>query len=82
MSTPRGSSGAAPFSTPSASRRSTRYADPSGDAFETLRMDGKALGLPISLLIDRDGCELASSPARSTWDSADARPLIGALKGG
>ena len=37
-----------------------RYADPSGDAFETLRRDGKALGLPVSLLIDRDGCEVAA----------------------
>ena len=29
-----------------------RYADHSGDAFETLRLAGKALGLPTSLLID------------------------------
>jgi hypothetical protein len=27
-----------------------------GDAFETLRKDGKALGLPATLLIDKDGC--------------------------
>src|SRR5208283_4245887 len=31
-----------------------RYADPSGDAFETLRKDGKALGLPVTMLIDKD----------------------------
>ena len=36
----------------------TRYADPSADAFETLRLAGKALGLPTSLLIDKDGCEI------------------------
>jgi thiol-disulfide isomerase/thioredoxin len=59
-----------------------RYADPSGDAFETLRRDGQALGLPVSLLIDRDGCEVASVAGPLRWDSADAKALIGALKGG
>jgi len=59
-----------------------RYADPSGDAFETLRKDGKALGLPVSLMIDRDGCEVASAAGAVKWDSPDAVALIGALKGG
>ncbi len=59
-----------------------RYADPSGDAFETLRRDGKALGLPASLLIDRDGCEVAAVAGPLKWDSPDAAALIGALKGG
>ena len=59
-----------------------RYADPSGDAFETLRKDGKALGLPVSLLIDKDGCEVAAVAGALKWDSADAAALIGALKGG
>ncbi len=35
-----------------------RYADPTADSFESLRVAGKALGLPTSLLIDKDGCEL------------------------
>ncbi len=59
-----------------------RYADPSGDAFETLRRDGKALGLPVSLLIDRNGCEVAVVAGALKWDSADAQALIAALKGG
>ena len=59
-----------------------RYADPSGDAFETLRRDGKALGLPVSLLIDRNGCEVAAVAGALKWDSADAQALIAALKGG
>jgi thiol-disulfide isomerase/thioredoxin len=59
-----------------------RYADPSGDAFEALRKDGKALGLPVSLLIDKDGCEIAVAEGAVKWDSADALSLIGALKGG
>jgi thiol-disulfide isomerase/thioredoxin len=60
----------------------TRYADPSGDAFEALRKDGKALGLPVSLLIDKDGCEVGVAEGAVKWDSADANALIGALAGG
>ncbi len=41
-----------------------RYADPSGDAFETLRKDGKALGLPVTMLIDKDGCEIGAAAGR------------------
>jgi thiol-disulfide isomerase/thioredoxin len=59
-----------------------RYADPSGDAFETLRKDGKALGLPVTLVIDRYGCEVGSVEGGVKWDSAEAQALIGALKGG
>ena len=60
----------------------TRYADPSGDAFETLRQNGKALGLPVTMLIDRDGCEMGVVAGAANWDSPDALSLIGALKGG
>jgi thiol-disulfide isomerase/thioredoxin len=59
-----------------------RYADPSGDAFETLRKDGEALGLPVTMLIDKDGCEIGVAAGAVKWDSADALSLIGALKGG
>jgi thiol-disulfide isomerase/thioredoxin len=60
----------------------TRYADPSGDAFETLRKDGKALGLPVTLIIDKTGCEIGVAEGPMKWDSAEAGALIGALKGG
>ena len=59
-----------------------RYADPSGDAFETLRRNGKALGLPVTMLIDRVGCEIGVVAGAANWDSADALSLIDALKGG
>jgi thiol-disulfide isomerase/thioredoxin len=59
-----------------------RYADPSGDAFETLRKDGKALGLPVTLIVDKDGCEIGAIEGAVKWDSAEAEALIGALKGG
>src|SRR5208337_5104241 len=55
-----------------------RYADPTGDAFETLRKDGKALGLPTTMLIDKDGCEIGVAAGAVKWDSVDAEALIGA----
>jgi len=60
----------------------TRYADPSGDAFEKLRLAGKALGLPTSLVIDGDGCELGVVAGPVDWDAAGARQAIKSLKGG
>ena len=59
-----------------------RYADPSGDAFETLRKAGRALGLPVTLVIDKDGCEIAAVEGGAKWDSAEAQALVEALKGG
>jgi thiol-disulfide isomerase/thioredoxin len=60
----------------------TRYADPSADAFETLRLAGKALGLPTSLLIDKDGCEIGVVAGPADWDKPDAVAAVTALKGG
>jgi len=59
----------------------TRYADPSADAFENLRLAGKALGLPTSLLIDKDGCELGVVAGPVNWGSDDALKVVAALKG-
>ena len=60
----------------------TRYADPSGDVFESLRKAGKALGLPVTLVIDKNGCEVGSVEGGVKWDSAQAEALVQALKGG
>jgi len=60
----------------------TRYADPSGDAFETMRLAGKALGLPTSLMIDKQGCELGVVAGPVDWDAPDSRAAIKALAGG
>ena len=59
-----------------------RYADSSGDSFEALRLAGKALGLPTSLLIGKDGCELGVAAGPAKWDSDDSLRLIEALKAG
>jgi len=58
-----------------------RYADPSGDAFETLRVGGIALGLPTSLLIDADGCSLGVVAGPANWGSQDALAAVRALSG-
>ena len=59
-----------------------RYADPSGDAVETMRKAGRALGLPVTLVIDKDACEVAAVEGGAKWDSAEAQALVEALKGG
>jgi thiol-disulfide isomerase/thioredoxin len=58
------------------------YADHSGDAFETLRLAGKALGLPTSLLIDKDGCEIGVVAGPANWGSAQAVELAKVMRGG
>ncbi len=59
----------------------TYYADPSADSFEALRVAGKALGLPTSLLIGPDGCELAVMAGPAQWDSDDAAKVVTAMVG-
>jgi hypothetical protein len=54
----------------------TRYADPSGDAFETMRKAGRALGLPVTLVVDKDGYEIAAVEGGAKWDSAGAQALV------
>jgi thiol-disulfide isomerase/thioredoxin len=58
-----------------------RYADSSADSFEALKVAGKALGLPTSLLIGPDGCELAVMAGPAQWDSGDAAKLVTAMIG-
>jgi thiol-disulfide isomerase/thioredoxin len=55
------------------------YADPTADSFEALRVAGKALGLPTSLLIGPDGCALAVMAGAAQWDSDDAAKVVAAM---
>jgi thiol-disulfide isomerase/thioredoxin len=57
------------------------YVDPSADSFEALKVAGKALGLPTSLLIDKDGCEIGVMAGPASWNSPDAEAAISALLG-
>jgi thiol-disulfide isomerase/thioredoxin len=57
------------------------YADPSFDAFETLKQKAVAAGLPATLLLDAEGCELGVLQGPAEWDTADGDRVIEALLG-
>jgi thiol-disulfide isomerase/thioredoxin len=57
------------------------YADPSFRAFDRLKADAVALGLPATLLLDENGCELAVLPGPAAWNSQDGYNVIEALLG-
>lgn len=60
----------------------TRYADSSADVFQVLKRSGKAVGLPTTLLIGADGCEIGVMAGPAEWDSPDALALVKAAIGG
>ena len=57
------------------------YADRSADVFQALKKAGKVVGLPTTLLIDPDGCELGVMPGPADWASEDAARLVKAALG-
>jgi thiol-disulfide isomerase/thioredoxin len=57
------------------------YADPQAGVFQALRAARKVEGMPVSLLVDPAGCELALLQGPADWASADAKALIGAALG-
>ena len=57
------------------------FADPSAKVFQDLKSVGKALGMPTTLLIDPQGCELGTLAGPAEWASDDAIKLIEAAKG-
>jgi len=52
------------------------YADPSAKIFQDLKAAGRAFGMPTTLLVDAQGCELASLAGPAEWASEDAIQLI------
>ena len=52
------------------------YADPKADVFYRLKTAGKVVGLPTSILVGRDGCEIATMSGPANWASEDAQALI------
>ena len=57
------------------------YRDPTLAIFNDLKRRGLALGLPVTLLIDKQGCLLAHMNGPAEWASADALRLIEAARG-
>ncbi len=58
------------------------YRDNTMSVFEELKTRGLALGLPVTLLVDGEGCLLAHMNGPAEWSSADAKKLIGVALGG
>jgi thiol-disulfide isomerase/thioredoxin len=56
------------------------FADPQAKVFQDLKMAGKAFGMPTTLLIDPQGCEIANLAGPAEWASDDAVKLVEAAK--
>jgi Thiol-disulfide isomerase and thioredoxins len=55
------------------------YRDPSMGVFNTLKKEGLALGLPVTLIVSAKGCLLGIMNGPANWSGADAKALIGKL---
>jgi thiol-disulfide isomerase/thioredoxin len=54
------------------------FADQKAKVFQDLKAIGRALGMPTSVLVDGQGCEIATIAGPAEWDSDDAVKLISA----
>lgn len=55
------------------------YRDNTLSTFNRLKKEGLALGLPATMIIDRDGCLVASMNGPAAWEGADAKAFIRAV---
>jgi thiol-disulfide isomerase/thioredoxin len=58
--------------------RLSYYSDQKAKVFQDLKSIGRALGMPTSVLVDAQGCEIATIAGPAEWDSDDALKLIAA----
>jgi len=56
------------------------YSDDKAKVFQDLKVVGRALGMPTSVLVDGQGCEIATIAGPAEWDSDDAIKLIQAAE--
>lgn len=52
------------------------YADNTANVFEVLKEGGKVLGLPTTILVDKNGCDIGTMAGAAKWDSPDALALF------
>jgi thiol-disulfide isomerase/thioredoxin len=52
------------------------FSDQKAKVFQDLKAIGRALGMPTSVLVDSQGCEIATIAGPAEWDSDDAVKLI------
>lgn len=55
------------------------FHDPTIGAFDALKREGLAFGLPVTLLVDADNCVVANMNGPADWASEDAYRLIDAV---
>jgi len=56
--------------------RLSYFSDQKAKVFQDLKAVGRALGMPTSVLVDGQGCEIATIAGPAEWDSDDAVKLI------
>jgi len=52
------------------------FSDQKAKVFQDLKAIGRALGIPTSVLVDSEGCDIATIAGPADWDSEDAVKLI------
>jgi len=58
------------------------YREPTLTLFDTVKKRGLALGLPVTMLVDGEGCLLGHMNGPAEWSGPDAKRLIEAAKAG
>ena len=62
-------------------RNLAHYRDASLKSFNTLKGEGLVLGLPVTMLVDKDGCALAAMNGPAHWSGDDAMRFVDAAVG-
>lgn len=57
------------------------YGDPQATTFQALRAAHKVEGMPVSIIVDKSGCELGIIQGPADWASADSKALMTAAIG-
>jgi thiol-disulfide isomerase/thioredoxin len=52
------------------------YTDASAKVFQDLKLVGRAIGMPTTLLVDQQGCEIGTIAGPAEWASEDALKLV------
>ena len=54
------------------------YSDQSAKVFQELKLVGKAIGMPTTLIVDPSGCEIGEMAGPAEWASGDGIKLVNA----
>ncbi|MET3650126.1 thiol:disulfide interchange protein TlpA [Phyllobacterium ifriqiyense] len=57
------------------------YRDPSMGVFNELKRKSLAFGLPVTMLVDKEGCQIAAMNGPADWSSDDALRFVDAALG-